>query len=920
PTPPKFHSGTGERALKRTTAFTKFPKLVALALGDTFISDTGMEGGDPVLNRTSLFELLQPYLQEGEKETLEILKSIQKLEDSQSIIKKLDGMKAGEELISIGGYNARYGGHTVLYKINKEADDTFQFTVINTGAGTENHLVEIDSKKRKIKPFYILKNIKQEKILNEDFWNSLLELDKYVDTIDRKKIFVKHNSEDIYNRILPFLEGDRDVEEERKLRSITPQRSGTCSFKCLLALMSSKLEESKYKRITFLIKYASLMKLYQELSRSEYFDSDNINQLSEFKKAIEEANRALSRYSVKQFQKGYISEKELHEAQELVSKLDGYTRTLKIVPPAGLLKSKAVSYAPMKEFVTYINKKPRDLRQKDNVSSHLKALPNTEIPKIGKELEEKLSKLIENSEQLINLGLPNKAMFLIQKEVVALPELDHPYWEKPENALELAKKFSRLQFIYQLASQSKSTKPFSDSAECHIMKTVLFKLVESLIVKNIPDKIVKYCSMSTTFELKGDDLAESVFFYADDSALLSHYRKALEVQNENAGSLFSLFPTRASRNIKIEMDKDGDFSSLTIDRLLKPVFRDAITEDPNISRSDDTPFSILEAIYREQGCDDQKTLQVLLGDGGMELLRSSYYHYLHLYILNPLDKLDDYNHFQVTFSIDWKAIENQKSTFLQIKLKPHSENLPLREKYQESNQHFSKKVKLPNKEVLREILVNRFQDFKKFGRTVYMLAENDTFLGMHWRSSPLWGLTHKRSDGSEVPSDIAQELAMLLNCPGEVGILKLTSYFSERIDLLIDEDYRLFFYYGLVRQNTLWDGCKAGSSFVEIIEEKIDKMINFSEAISNRQLKVFLTDLKSEMWMKKDPEKGREKSRDIYLSFIDEVKGKTYSDKIFKNELLIHYLSTFAEQSSLSTNEIKSLLEMVFEIDATGFN
>ncbi|MEM1282716.1 MAG: hypothetical protein AAGG81_04100, partial [Chlamydiota bacterium] len=276
PTPPKFHSATGQRAPTRKTAFTKLPKLVALALGDTFIGNTGMEGGGAELNKTFILELLEPYLEQQEKETLEILKSIQDLKDSQSIIKKLDAMKAGEELITIGGYTTRHGGHALLYKINKEDNDTFQFTVINTGAGAENHLTETDSKKRKIKPFYILKNIKKEKILDKDFWDSILELEKYEDTIDGKEVLFKHDSEDIYWRIMPFLEGNRDLEEEKKLRSITPQRSGTCSYKCLLALLSTKLGESEYKRITFLIKYTSMMKLYQELSRSEYFDSDNI--------------------------------------------------------------------------------------------------------------------------------------------------------------------------------------------------------------------------------------------------------------------------------------------------------------------------------------------------------------------------------------------------------------------------------------------------------------------------------------------------------------------------------------------------------------------------------------------------------------------------------------------------------------------
>ena len=85
-----------------------------------------------------------------------------------SIHQEIQALQPGKSWLFSGGYSKENSGHTVLYKITKEADQTFTFTIYNTGDGLKYH-PQIGLKKANI----CIRNITSEQ-LNERYLSDLL--------------------------------------------------------------------------------------------------------------------------------------------------------------------------------------------------------------------------------------------------------------------------------------------------------------------------------------------------------------------------------------------------------------------------------------------------------------------------------------------------------------------------------------------------------------------------------------------------------------------------------------------------------------------------------------------------------------------------------------------------------------------------
>lgn len=150
----------------------------------------------------------------------------------------------------------------MLGLIEKSADNSYTFTLINTGAGLGYHESELSGYKIKHKPVFRLKDIDAHHIANPMFYASLLEL--HLPTNEKGHAY-DHTADEIYQRILPILQGVRDEKYENQVDFITDQRSGSCSWKSFMKLLQlESVDRQSYKKFNFDLRRDSLNAYFQK--------------------------------------------------------------------------------------------------------------------------------------------------------------------------------------------------------------------------------------------------------------------------------------------------------------------------------------------------------------------------------------------------------------------------------------------------------------------------------------------------------------------------------------------------------------------------------------------------------------------------------------------------------------------------------
>lgn len=145
-------------------------------------------------------------------------------------------LKPGEKALLPGGWASKSGGHAMYYLIERKVDGTFTFKAYNTGAGSEYHSPK---KGDQIPPCFCIERILPDAFAREGeaIFRQLLD----------QRMPIRHNGEDpkhsgkkLYENILakmtlPAWGGC--VAEVPSAYFITPQRSGTCVWQGLMALL-----------------------------------------------------------------------------------------------------------------------------------------------------------------------------------------------------------------------------------------------------------------------------------------------------------------------------------------------------------------------------------------------------------------------------------------------------------------------------------------------------------------------------------------------------------------------------------------------------------------------------------------------------------------------------------------------------------
>lgn len=245
-------------------------RLFLHVLGDIFGLGTGLEGLEGITPLRFINMAFEYGLLEGElgntlatqgviqnlKEKLALADKIyftfnkpeNSLQDLSDILKEsFNNLKTGGSFFFPGGWIGSKGGHAIYYEVSKQENGKATFTIINTGAGIDNHAYYIENGRKVIVAAKQIKDIDPEKLFSDSILIALRELET--------KKFIDWDADDIYDVILPQL-GSEVRKEHIQLKDwFAPQYSGTCSYRSLMAFLSQYLPDYKvFNRIDFKLK------------------------------------------------------------------------------------------------------------------------------------------------------------------------------------------------------------------------------------------------------------------------------------------------------------------------------------------------------------------------------------------------------------------------------------------------------------------------------------------------------------------------------------------------------------------------------------------------------------------------------------------------------------------------------------------
>lgn len=173
---------------------------------------------------------------------------------SQVIYQKLDQLEIGESLLIPYGWTGYPSGHATMLMC-KRVENGYIFDLINTGEGLEYHASQATTEKfylDTVHSFFITKeNLEDKQLLQQMIAPAILGTGA---NTARDRRFA---APDIYQVLQPYeREGEMLEDSATSLSSawMRTQLSGTCSFRCLLAIIASTVNQGEYKSLNPLMK------------------------------------------------------------------------------------------------------------------------------------------------------------------------------------------------------------------------------------------------------------------------------------------------------------------------------------------------------------------------------------------------------------------------------------------------------------------------------------------------------------------------------------------------------------------------------------------------------------------------------------------------------------------------------------------
>lgn len=172
------------------------------------------------------------------------------------ILERLRRLEEGETLLMPAGWTASAGetGHAVLYRFTKQGQK-LQMDVINTGAGTETHMHQLQGTKVKMLPIRRFSGLElREGQVDALFLESLVERQ----VLAEGSPITPYGADDIYVRELLRFKGFEKKVSPDEVQAITGQRSGVCAYKSLVISMRLSLGTDAYKVLKHFLEMRAL--------------------------------------------------------------------------------------------------------------------------------------------------------------------------------------------------------------------------------------------------------------------------------------------------------------------------------------------------------------------------------------------------------------------------------------------------------------------------------------------------------------------------------------------------------------------------------------------------------------------------------------------------------------------------------------
>lgn len=231
--------------------------------------------------------------------------------------KKIVDLKPGGSILLGAGWRSLAGGHAITLIVERDGEDEYRLVVCNTGQGVNYHpSTPASSPKWKYKSAIGVLNISQQRIADEAWW------------LHAYSIYIRggdHGPKNFYETILPAL-SQRSLEttfaesmEKPEFEWRSPQRSGTCYFRCVYEALHYMLKRRgvsthAVKLFKFALRFEMLMMARSDLDVVKTIvDSD--------RRVLRIACQQLSYAAVKESKRMSLSTEHLVRVKLLVDRI-----------------------------------------------------------------------------------------------------------------------------------------------------------------------------------------------------------------------------------------------------------------------------------------------------------------------------------------------------------------------------------------------------------------------------------------------------------------------------------------------------------------------------------------------------------------------------------------------------------------------
>lgn len=884
------------------------PKTYAFTNGDTFMKDTGLEGGDVRENIDLILSHFGNREFNNKDEIVSLLDQISIYTPStfsydeenveqyaNHLSEQIKGLLPGQKMLINGGWTT----HAMLYLVEKTQDGKFALSVVNTGAGINDfHQSEDLGAKVKYKPLVRIHQIEEAAITNTELWKSFTELET------KGKVdgtLWEHSANDIYGRILPSLQGKRDLDFENDIEFITDQRSGTCSWKAVMKLIFLISGDTRtYKQENFLFRYLSNVEFNDDILNSDDPSDDDVQ-------LLKRGSESFVRYALKLHEDGMINDKDLEEVLALKKRIDStiqqQEQKLERSPPpldpeqkisieGSVRESFFQTHQPLAGVLTESERVPKDLQ-----------IPKLDpFPQTFTDLQQRVNDFYQASMELTSSGchrlfIQELSQFLSSSEGLLLQPGVIENLCMNQNAAEVEKLMESIfglneSLFFSISQLSKEERLSPD----HLALMTVLGGINTMLMRQMPEEhcpaairnalqpvptmFYDYLMMKDPFAIIQDKKLELLFYQAREYfqnnpvANLNEFEGWFYIDESNYFQVFE--------NDKIEGQ------SLMLDLL-----KHAQVNNPQLKGLNDRQLiQKAMATFGKKNCPLPKFFQLLL----KQFLFCRY-------IKHDPDFLNaDWNSLDISFRQTYSKGGMDR---YQIDFYGQKNAFKNQTRYQ-LDYNYGNKLSAQT-HFKREGLKNILKDWKGIPPDMGQLLEGNGDSNRAVLMKAEKGLT--REETQSLRYFCSNNLTLIPN---------LISYFNEHFEKLLEQDYQLFLYHALFSGEHLIDMIKNSPKVIEKLNEFLVHQYQLHKGLGDIQSQLFFLRLINDLGdLTKTPGTDVKKELETLAASVKDgnLEGKRTKALVY-NQLIASYHN----REELSEAEIIKLSKAYIYVQTFGFD